>query len=440
MASEMNVQEPHHIVIVGGGAAGLALASKLGRRHKRNKKIEITLIDNQFTHVWKPLLHEVAAGSFDPNVNALSYLSQAKRCGFRFRLGILSSIERAEKIVNLATHVTDDGDSIYPVRSIPYDTLVLAVGSVSNDFGVEGVAEHCLYLDSVEQANEFHRSLVKNYTRFFVAGDSSKNDPLKITIVGAGATGVELSAQLRQINDLLDSYVDVTGQRIELAVKIIEGADRVLPGLPEYLSAATADQLGKLDVSIFTNEQVLKVTEDHVVTKSGKKFESNITVWAAGIKAPVVLQNNDGLETNQLNQLLVKETLQTTRDDDIFALGDCASCKWTDEKQIPPRAQAAHQQATHLVKGLESHIRNDQLPAFKYKDYGSLVSLGEYSTVGSLMGNVIKSVRVEGMIARFVYLMLYKMHQTSLYGPVRTLLFSLSNIFRRSIHPVIKLH
>ncbi len=436
----MNSVKQHNIIIVGGGAAGLALASQLGRRFKRTKAVIVTLIDQQLTHIWKPLLHEVAAGSFDPNVNEISFLAQARRCGFRFRLGALSAIDRKKKQIILAPIFDDKEELLSKERHISYDTLVIAVGSVSNDFGVPGVSDHCLYLDTTQQAENFHKRLVQTYTQIFSSDNSIEERKLDIAIIGAGATGVELAAQLRQIADLLDSYMDISEQSVSISVRIIEGADRILPALPEYLSSATTKQLKKLEIEIYTGETVTEVTPDTVHTKSGKQFPSNISVWAAGIKAPDLLQNSDGLEQNRINQLSVTSTLQTTLDENIFAIGDCASCEWEDGKFIPPRAQSAHQQATLLARSIRLKIKGEPLLEFKYRDYGSLVSLGSYSTVGNLMGNAIKNVRIEGVVARIVYLSLYKMHQVSLFGYMRTALFTLSNIFRRSVHPEIKLH
>ncbi|MEM7257217.1 MAG: NAD(P)/FAD-dependent oxidoreductase [Pseudomonadota bacterium] len=431
----------HHILIVGGGAAGLALASKLGRHFKRNNFVEITLVDQQLTHIWKPLLHEVAAGSFDPNVNEISFLAQAQRCHFNFRLGALKSINRDQRQITLAAITGEDGELLNNERHLNYDTLVLSVGSISNDFGVPGVAEHCLYLDTTQQAENFHKRLVKTYTRVFSAAENPETlQKLNIAIIGAGATGVELAAQLRQIADLLDSYMDITGQSVAIDVSIIEGADRILPALPEYLSEVTTQQLDKLGINILTGERVTEITAATVNTASGKSIQCNIPVWAAGIKAPPALGDAHGLETNKINQLLVSRTLQTTNDENIFAMGDCAACPWKDDQFIPPRAQSAHQQATLLAKSLKLRLKNQPLPPFNYRDYGSLVSLGHYTTVGNLMGKAIKNVRIEGFIARLVYLSLYKMHQVSLFGYVRTALFTLSNLFRRSVHPEIKLH
>jgi NADH:ubiquinone reductase (H+-translocating) len=130
----------------------------------------------------------------------------------------------------------------------------------------------------------------------------------------------------------------------------------------------------------------------------GRIINAELVVWAAGVKAPAFLENLDGLETNAINQLVVRQTLQTTRDDDIFAIGDCAACPWRERNAIvPPRAQAAHQQSTHLAKQLPRKLAGQQLAPWHYRDFSSLVSLGEYSTVGSLMGKLVgRNLFVEG--------------------------------------------
>ncbi len=141
-------------------------------------------------------------------------------------------------------------------------------------------------------------------------------------------------------------------------------------------------------------------------------------VWAAGIKAPDFLRGLAGLESNRINQLVVMPTLQATRDENIFALGDCAACPWPQGSGwVPPRAQAAHQQASHLFKMLPRHLEGRRLQPFRYRDFGSLISLGRFSTVGSLMGAITRgSVMVEGWFAGLVYRSLYRMHQYALHG------------------------
>jgi NADH:ubiquinone reductase (H+-translocating) len=165
-------------------------------------------------------------------------------------------------------------------------------------------------------------------------------------------------------------------------------------------------------------------------------------VWAAGVKAPAFLENLDGLETNAMNQLVVRQTLQTTRDDHIFAIGDCAACPWPERNAIvPPRAQAAHQQSTHLAKQLPRKLAGQPLAPWHYRDFGSLVSLGEYSTVGSLMGKLVgRNLFVEGYFARLMYVSLYKMHEYALHGFIKVALDTAVRLINRRTEPQVKLH
>lgn len=430
------------IVVVGGGAGGLELVTKLGRKLGKKGKAEVTLVDSTHTHIWKPLLHEVAAGTIDSHEDEIEYLSQAMCSGFRFRLGKMDGLDREKKQISLSATVNEAGVEIIPARSFDYDYLIIAVGSISHDFGIKGVAENCLFLDTTKQAEVFQAQLLETYVRAHTQGRPVESGQLDIAIVGAGATGVELSAQLHEVSHLLTAYGLDEVKPTDVKISIIEAANRVLPGLPENLSAASANELEKLGVSLFTNERVVEITDSEIKTESGKIIPAAIKVWAAGIKAPDFLKDIAGLETNWMNQLVVQQTLQTTLDNDIYAIGDCCACKWIGEDQnVPPRAQAAHQMASLVFKSITRRMADKPIPEYHYHDYGSLVSLGRYSTVGNMMGNLSKgSLMIEGFMARMMYLSLYKMHQVALFGLFRVGMLTLSHLFRRSVHPKIKLH
>jgi len=430
------------IVVVGGGAGGLELVTKLGKKLGKKNKAQITLVDNTHTHIWKPLLHEVAAGTLDSHEDEIEYLSQAMCSGFRFRLGRMDGLDREKKQISLAPTYSEDGVEIIPRRSFDYDYLIISVGSVSHDFGIKGVSDHCLFLDTTKQAEAFQKQLLQSYLQAHTQGRPLDEGQLNIAIVGAGATGVELCAQLHEVSHLLTAYGldEVDPQDVKLT--LIEAADRILPGLPDNISDAALKELREIGVEVLAGERVIEVTESGIKTQSGKDIPSSIKVWAAGIKAPEFLKDIDGLETNWMNQLVVRQTLQTSLDDDIYAIGDCAACKWVGQEQnVPPRAQAAHQMASLAYKSMVNRMSGKTIPEYHYHDYGSLVSLGRYGTVGNLMGNLSRgSMMIEGFMARMMYLSLYKMHQTALFGPFRVVMLSLSHLFRRSVHPKIKLH
>jgi len=434
-----NQTETQKIVIVGGGAAGLELATYLGRKLGKKKLAEIILIDATTTHIWKPLLHEVAAGTLDES-EQVEYLAQAHRNHFRFRLGKMEGLNREKKEIYVSPTFNDKGEELIPRRTFSYTTLVMSIGSVSNTFNIKGVDQHCLFLDTTTQAFKFQKELFESYLKNYIGNDLAQVRPLSIAIVGAGATGVELAAQLHEVTDVLAIYGLKEPSNVKLT--IIEAATQLLPALPDKLANATLQQLVKLGIDLKLGRRVIEVDRHGIKTHDDEFIAADIKVWAAGIKAPDWIKNLDGLETNHINQLIVDSTLKTS-DDDIFAMGDCAACQWPDHKgNIPPRAQAAHQQATALGQSIINRVKGnkDALVKFVYYDYGSLVSLGKYTTVGNLMGNLMGSVSVGGFIAKMVYLSLYKMHQIAIHGYYRTALLTLSNLFRRSAYIKIKMH
>ncbi|WP_460418129.1 NAD(P)/FAD-dependent oxidoreductase [Pseudomonas sp. microsymbiont 2] len=429
----------HRIVIVGGGAGGLELATRLGKSLGKRKQAEITLVDANLTHIWKPLLHEVAAGSLNSSEDELNYVAQAKWNHFNFQMGRMSGLDREHKLIQLAATLDDEGRELLPARTLGYDTLVIAVGSNTNDFGTLGAAQHCLFLDSRKQAERFHQQLLNHYLRAH-AGDVA-SEQISVAIVGAGATGVELAAELHNAAHELAAYGLDKIQPKDMHITIIEAGPRVLPALPERISVPVHKTLEKLGVTVLTNAAVSEVTEDGLKTATGEVIQASLKVWAAGIRAPGFLKDIDGLETNRINQLVVRPTLQTTRDDNIFAFGDCAACPQPgSDRNVPPRAQAAHQQASLLAKSLKARLENKALPTYEYKDYGSLVSLSRFSAVGNLMGNLMGSVKLEGWLARMFYVSLYRMHQMALYGFFRTAMMMLGSKIGRGTEPRLKLH
>ena len=427
------------IVIIGGGAGGLELATQLGHKLGRKKKAEIILVDRNHSHLWKPLLHEVATGSMDEGIDALSYLAHARNHGFQFQLGSLMQINRENKTLELAEIRDAEGALLVPQRELAYDRLVIALGSTSNDFGTPGVKDHCIFLDNPHQARRFHNEMLNLFLRFSASEGSLEK--VNIAIVGGGATGVELSAELYNAVKQLHSYGYKGLDSSSLNVTLVEAGERILPALPPRISAAAHQELTKLGVRVLTQTMVTSATENGLNTKGGEFIDADLMVWAAGIKAPDFLKEIGGLETNRINQLVVKETLQTTLDDDIYAIGDCASCALPGGGFVPPRAQSAHQMASRALENILAQRKEKPLKAYVYKDHGSLVSLSRFSTVGSLMGNLMRgSMMVEGRIARFVYISLYRMHQIALHGYFKTGLMMLVGSLNRVLRPRLKLH
>ena len=439
--------QKHRIVIVGGGAGGLELATRLGDSLGRRGRAEITLIDKNRTHVWKPKLHEIASGSMDMSAHEVDYLAQAHWHGFRFRLGEMTAINRERREVRVAPYLDDEGRLVTPDRVFGYDTLVMALGSLSNDFGTPGVREHALRLESKADAQRFHARMVNACIRAHAQTTPLRPEQLHVAIIGAGATGVELAAELHRTTRQVVAYgLDRVDAEKDIQVNVIEAADRVLPALPLRLSKATEDLLRELGVVVHTSAKVAEVQPDAVLLADGRTLPAELVVWAAGVKAPDFLKDIAGLETNRSNQLVVLATLQTTRDENIFALGDCSACAWPEANGgkggwVPPRAQAAHQQASHMAAQIKRRMAGKPLAPYRYRDFGSLVSLGEYSTVGNMMGGLIGgSLMIEGTFARLMHMSLYKMHELALHGFVKVFLDTLARLITRRTEPHVKLH
>lgn len=431
------------IVVVGGGAGGLELVTKLGG-HFGRRDFDIILVDRNATHIWKPLLHEVAAGSLDANLDEVGYRSHAFRWGYRYFDGALEGIDREAGEIVIAPIADEDGREVIGRHRIRYDYLVLAVGSVSNDFGTPGVGEYCLSLDSRADADRFRRRLLNQCLRVsrIMTADPAADAYARIAIVGGGATGVELAAELYSAAQALGYYgLEVFDER-RLAVTLIEAGPRILPALPERLAAAAQAELEALGVRVLTATQVTAATADAIVTKSGETIPADLKVWAAGVKAPEFLRDIAGLETGRSNQLIVLPTMQTTRDPRILAIGDCASfVPEPGGRPIPPRAQAAHQMATTAFRNIRAMIDGRPLTPFVYRDHGSLVSLARFSTVGSLMGNLVGGrMAVEGRLARLVYTSLYRMHLIAIHGWLRGLGLLVVGHVNQVVRPKLKLH
>jgi NADH:ubiquinone reductase (H+-translocating) len=434
----------HRIVIVGGGAGGLELATTLGNTLGKKGKAHVTLVEKKRNHFWKPHLHEIAAGSMDIGVFQTNYLAQAHWHHFRYRIGEMIGLDREQRTVTVAPFIDEDGEEVTSERQFTYDTLVMAVGSLTNDFGTPGVKEHAIALETSDDAERFHRRLVNACLRAHAQAGPVLPAQLDIVIIGAGATGVELAAELHNSTRALVSFgFDRIDAEKDIKLIVVEAADRILPALPQRISDAAVGLLENLGVQVRTSARVAEVLGHGVKLATGEVIPSELVVWAAGVKAPDFLKDLAGLETNRINQLVVLPTLQTTRDPDIFAIGDCAACPWLGKEGItvPPRAQSAHQEASHMVKQIKARLANRPLTPWRYRDFGSLVSLGEYSTVGNLMGGLVgRNLWIEGWFARMMYLSLYKMHELALHGFWKVSLDTAARLITRRTETHVKLH
>jgi NADH dehydrogenase len=431
-------QSPRNWIIVGGGAAGIELATRLGKKFRGHPTIKIILVDPKFKHIWKPQWHEIAAGTLNYPESEVNYLLHGQRYGYQFELGAMERLIRAKQQIILAPMFDEQGQLMIERRALPYERLFLAVGSISHDFSVPGVAQYSDTLDSQQQADQFYRRFLQQCIR---RQYQPTNTPFKIVIVGGGATGVELAAELtetiRRLQQLNWTHIDPS----QMHISLVEGAERLLPNLPQRVSQAIEANLVQQNIKVYLNHAVARLTQDCVYMVNGEVLPADMIVWAAGIKAPEWLAHL-GLAHNKLNQIMVKPTLQTQSDPQIFALGDAACCILPDYPQgVPPRAQAAHQQAALLAKSLHCATLGKPLLNYHYRDYGSLISLSQRTAVGHLGANVLPGgIFLEGKLAQWFYWLLFKKHQMVLFGFWRVALGTLGQLLLGKIKLRVKLH
>lgn len=433
-------QTAHRVVIVGGGAGGLELAAKLGKKFGPQ---HVYLVDKAGGHIWKPSLHEVAAGTLDIHREGLSYFMLAKDKGFTFIFGEVAHVDRDARRILLKPVFSDQQVEVFPARSLPYDTMVLAVGSKSNFFGTPGAAEFAIALDSTEEAERFRLRLLHE----LVTANQKKADhadyALNIGIVGGGATGVELAAELREAcADAVFYGLNSLDPQKDIQITLLEGSDRILSALPEKMSAAAYQLLLERGITVKTSVRVARVEADALYDASGTRYPVDLCVWAAGIEAPAFLKQLH-LDTNRINQLIVDGGLRSG-DPAVFAMGDCAQAPWGHDGQfLPAKAQVAHQQADFLLPIMAERIEGREVSArnFRFRDYGSLVSVGHSRGVGSLMGVLSgKHWFVEGLVARLMYMSLHLMHHMAVLGFARTASMALGRLLMKRGTPRVKLH
>lgn len=435
------------IVIVGGGAGGLELATRLGDSLGANGRAHVVLVDRSPVHFWKPLLHTVASGKLDPQVHQLEYSAQAANHHFQFICGEVQGVDRGTRTVEIGPYRIDGGDGtdddgeVLPRRSVRYDKLVLACGAITNFFNIPGAAEHSLTLDSVHDAEFFRKRFLASCMKASLRRAENHAAAVDIVIVGGGATGVELAAELCHTVRALAQYkIHSLDPARDVRIRIIERGERLLPQLNPRLSRRAARYLRALGIEVCTSTTVARVDADAVHDATGRRYASDMTVWAAGVEAPELCLSLR-LPVNRLKQIAVSPSLQTVGDQDVFALGDCSSyvCP-VNGTALPPRAQVAHQQAVFLAEVL-SKRQEGPLPAFQYRDYGSLVSLGPLAAVGVLVGGLSgREMLVGGWTARLLYGLMYQRHVMSLHGFIRMAAQTLSHWIRAKVTPPVRLH
>ncbi|MDS3861395.1 NAD(P)/FAD-dependent oxidoreductase [Thermosynechococcaceae cyanobacterium BACA0444] len=367
----------HHVVIVGGGFAGLYAAKSLG-----NGPVKVTLIDKRNFHLFQPLLYQVATGSVSP-----ANISSPLRSILRGYKNVQVLLEEVIGFDPQAQTLKTKGKELH------YDSLVVATGVSHHYFGNDHWQQTAPGLKTVEDALEMRR-------RIFMAFEAAEKEPdpvkrqawLTFVIVGGGPTGVELAGAIAELAyaTLKQDFRNIdTG---EAKILLLEGLDRVLPPYPEDLSAKAEASLTKLGVTVKTRTLVTNITDEIVTTKQGEEVEkiaAQTILWAAGVKASGlgrVLAEATGASLDRVGRVIVEPDLSLPNYPNIYVIGDLAHYAHQTGNPLPGIAPVAIQEGEFLAKYLQAKVQGEALPAFSYSDSGNLAVIGQNEAVVNLWG------------------------------------------------------
>jgi NADH:quinone reductase (non-electrogenic) len=379
------------VVIVGGGFGGLRAAQAF-----KSADLDVTLIDQHNYHLFQPLLYQVATGSLSPGEIAAplrSVLSHQKNT--RVLLGKVVDLDPAAKRVML-----EDG------ISFEYDSLIVAAGSQSSYYGHDSWREWAPSLKSVEEATTVrHKILYAFEVAERIPDATERRAWLTFAIVGAGATGVELSGAIAEIarQTLKNDFRSINPG--EAQIILMDGASRVLPTFPEDLSEKAARLLAKLGVQIRTGVMVKDVDKDGVTIESkdgAARLEAKTVLWAGGVTGTSLsktLAQRTKAETNRGGQIKVGPQLTIAGFPDIYIVGDLALSIDAHGKPLPGVAQVAMQQGTYAAKSIITRLQGKkELPPFSYFDKGNMAVIGRWAAVADAFG-----VHLSGFVAWFIW-------------------------------------
>jgi NADH dehydrogenase len=367
------------VVILGGGFGGLAAARAL------YKSAEVTVVDRHNFQTFLPLLYQVSTAGLAADHVAYPIRGALRKTDIKFRMGSPISVDHKNKEVKL------DSSEV-----LQFDHLIVALGSVSADFGIPGVNEYALGMKTVHEALTIRAEIMRRFEDLCRFEDETK---LSISVIGGGPTGVEMAGAIAElIRGPLKS--DQANAAAHIQVSLIEAGPRLLPPFAPSLSERTKKDLEKLGVKILLNTAVKAIEHRKIILKDDSVLNSEITIWAAGVKG------SDAMAQLTLptigNRVAVEPTMQVKNYPNIWALGDIAGAVGKDGKPLPMVAPVAIQQGKFIAKQIARLIANKPLTVFKYLDKGSMATIGRNKAVVQ-----VKGLKISGPIAWLIWLWLH---------------------------------
>jgi NADH dehydrogenase len=367
------------VVILGGGFGGLAAARAL------YKSAEVTVVDRHNFQTFLPLLYQVSTAGLAADHVAYPIRGALRKTDIKFRMGSPISVDHKNKEVKL------DSSEV-----LKFDHLIVALGSVSADFGIPGVNEHALGMKTVHEALTIRAEIMRRFEDLCRFEDETK---LSISVIGGGPTGVEMAGAIAElIRGPLKS--DQAEAAANIQVSLIEAGPRLLPPFAPSLSERTKKDLEKLGVKVLLNAAVKAIEHRKIILKDDSVLNSEITIWAAGVKGSDAMAQLN-LPTNG-NRVAVEPTMQVKNYPNIWALGDIAGALGKDGRPLPMVAPVAIQQGKFIAKQIARLISNKPLTDFKYLDKGSMATIGRNKAIVQVRG-----LKIAGPIAWLIWLWLH---------------------------------
>jgi len=386
-----------HLLVVGGGFGGLALVRRLARARRRGLiAMRITLVDRRNHHTFQPLLYQVATAGLQTQDVGISLRAILRRQDVAIRLGDVTRIDASRKTLTLS-----DG------AELTYDRLVIAAGAITEDFGVPGVSEHTFGLKSLAEATMLRNEVLRRFEEVPAAASPDAPEPdvdgtLTFVIAGGGPTGVELAGSLAELVDLVVRRDHPSLDVAQVRILLVEARDQLLGGFSARAGRAALDGLRQRGVDVRLEVGIASVAADQVVLTNGEVVPTRLVVWAAGVAASPLAEAL-GVPLARGRRIPVDDHLRVVGLDDVFAVGDITSSLGPDGRPLPQVAPVAIQQAEHVARVIIDEAAGRSTPPFRYRDKGSMATIGRASAVAELPGGI----RLRGLIAWLAWLLLH---------------------------------